>query len=505
MNRPLVVLGIGSSEPMRQWGAQHFAALARTLIDAGWPTLVLAGGNGEETMYRQICTLLGDDAALVIPALGWHMAEVAALLSEAAFYVGNDTGVMNMAAAVGTRAYALFGATPPLHHSAQIVPVLSPSGGPLDGVARFRWTLSSRSSSAIAARWVRRTPSVPSRAQPDDVASNGNGGSYGRHRPDVAYLDRVALGAILLTPLLLLHAHGIAEGAIAVADVCFLARCVITREWAWLRTPWLRAGFAWWGWVTLCSLPIPALDLGEAGLPSLVQGVLIGRFLILIAAMEHAILRDPAPRRWLGWVVTASAIYIAVQSVIQFTFGRNLYGAPHAPDGELTGPFAKPRAGPPLVRILFPALVPSVAALLQRPGIWSVAGGYALLMAGTAVMVLIGQRMPLLLTGLGLVTVALLLPRLRPAMVVSVVLAGLLVPPRRSSHPRRTIASSRSSPGKWRTSPTSQYGELYARALEIGMQNPITGLGASGFGMAAPSRAISGQASMGARRMAAAP
>ncbi len=136
VKRPLVVLGIGSSEPTRQWGAQRFATLARALIDAGWPSLVLAGGNGEETMQREICTLLGDDAALVVPALGWHMAEVAALLSEAAFYVGNDTGVMNMAAAVGTRAYALFGATPPLHHSAQIVPVLSPQGGSLDGVAR---------------------------------------------------------------------------------------------------------------------------------------------------------------------------------------------------------------------------------------------------------------------------------------------------------------------------------------------------------------------------------
>src|ERR1700688_1659393 len=86
-----------------------------------------------------------------------------------------------------------------------------------------------------------------------------------------AALDRTALGAILLTPILLLHAHGVAEGAIGVADVCFLARCVITREWAWLRTPWLRAGFAWWGWVTLCSVPIPALGLGEAGLPSLLQ------------------------------------------------------------------------------------------------------------------------------------------------------------------------------------------------------------------------------------------
>ena len=112
----------------------------------------------------------------------------------------------------------------------------------------------------------------------------------------LAALEPDGVGVLLLTPVLLLHAHGVAEGAIAV-DVCFLARCVITREWAWLRTPWLRAGFAWWGWLTLCSVPIPALGLGEAGLPSLLQGVLIGRFLILIAAMEHAILRDPAPRR----------------------------------------------------------------------------------------------------------------------------------------------------------------------------------------------------------------
>jgi Glycosyltransferase family 9 (heptosyltransferase) len=72
-----------------------------------------------------------------VPALGWHMAEIAALLNGAAFYVGNDTGMMNMAVAVGTRAYALFGATPPLNYNAQIVPILSPSGGPLDGVARL--------------------------------------------------------------------------------------------------------------------------------------------------------------------------------------------------------------------------------------------------------------------------------------------------------------------------------------------------------------------------------
>jgi heptosyltransferase-2 len=135
--RPYVVLGIGSSEPARQWGAPRFAALARALIDAGWPSLVLVGGPGEAPLQQEICTSLGVDAACIVPALGWHLAETAALLAGAAFYVGNDTGVMNMAAAVGTRAYALFGTTPALHHSPQIVPIISPPGGPIDGVARL--------------------------------------------------------------------------------------------------------------------------------------------------------------------------------------------------------------------------------------------------------------------------------------------------------------------------------------------------------------------------------
>jgi hypothetical protein len=39
------------------------------------------------------------------------------------------------------------------------------------------------------------------------------GSQLGRSLP---MLDRIALGAVLLTPLLLLHAHGIAEAAIAV-------------------------------------------------------------------------------------------------------------------------------------------------------------------------------------------------------------------------------------------------------------------------------------------------
>jgi hypothetical protein len=299
-------------------------------------------------------------------------------------------------------------------------------------------------------------------------------------------LDRIALGAVLVLPLLLLHARGIAEGAIGVADLCFLIRSAITRDWAWLRTPWLRIGLLWWGWVLVCSLPIHALGLGEGGLPALVQAIVMVRFLILIAGMEYAILRDPAPRRWLGWVVTVSALYIAVQSVIQFTFGRNLYGEPPGGDGVLSGPFGKPRAGPALARILFPALVPPLAATLQRPGLRNLVAGYALLAAGMAVMVLIGQRMPLLLSALGMVVVALLLPRLRAAALAAGLAAAVLIAASPVVAPAAHHRLVSMFSDQMEHFATTQYGELYARALEIAERHPLTGLGMDGFRYGCP-------------------
>jgi O-antigen ligase len=302
----------------------------------------------------------------------------------------------------------------------------------------------------------------------------------------LAVLDRVALGAVLLTPFLLLHAHGIAEVAIAVTGLCFLTRSAITRDWAWTRTPWLLIGWAWWGWLVICSLPIPALGLGEGGTRSLIQAVVLVRFLVFVAAMEHAILRAQDARRWLYWMVAASAAYIAVHAVFQFITGYNFYGEPRGPDGELTGPFGKPRAGPPFVRILFPAIIPWVAATLSRPGIRSLIEAWLVLIGGVAVALLIGQRMPFLLTCLGLLVIALLLPRLRwGVLATGIALAALLVasPVVAPAAHHRLVSKFSDQMAHFAVTP---YGELYARALEIAVQNPVTGLGAEGFRSGCP-------------------
>jgi heptosyltransferase-2 len=131
-----IAIGIGSSEPLRQWGADRFAALGASLLDAGWPRLILLGGPEDAPAAAAIRVALGSRSAQVEPALGVHLTQVAGLLAEAAFYVGNNTGVMNMAAAVGTRTYALFGTTAPFHHASQIVAITAPDFGVHDGMGR---------------------------------------------------------------------------------------------------------------------------------------------------------------------------------------------------------------------------------------------------------------------------------------------------------------------------------------------------------------------------------
>ena len=119
-------IGIGSSEPAKQWGAERFSALLALLRHAGWTRAVLLGGAAEAGLAAEIAGRAGPPAPTL--AIGWPLQEVAALLAQSAFYVGNDTGTANIAAAVGTRCFVLFGATPPFDHSARIVPIVPASG-----------------------------------------------------------------------------------------------------------------------------------------------------------------------------------------------------------------------------------------------------------------------------------------------------------------------------------------------------------------------------------------
>jgi heptosyltransferase-2 len=119
-------IGIGSSEPYKQWGAARFAALADALASRRDGRLILVGGNAEAMLAAEIMSLAHTNA--ITTAIAWNLSEIAALFRLSKFYIGNDTGVMNIAAAVGIRTYGLFGAVPPFHHSSRIVAITPPGG-----------------------------------------------------------------------------------------------------------------------------------------------------------------------------------------------------------------------------------------------------------------------------------------------------------------------------------------------------------------------------------------
>ncbi|MCB1781025.1 MAG: hypothetical protein KDJ34_13240, partial [Candidatus Competibacteraceae bacterium] len=72
-------------------------------------------------------------------AVALPLEQTAALLASSCCYIGNDTGVLNMAAALETPVLGLFGGSPPLTHSRfihAITPPVNHSGMAAITVAR---------------------------------------------------------------------------------------------------------------------------------------------------------------------------------------------------------------------------------------------------------------------------------------------------------------------------------------------------------------------------------
>ena len=285
-----------------------------------------------------------------------------------------------------------------------------------------------------------------------------------------AWIDRIGVAAALLLPLFLLHGRGVAEALLLLVAALFLLRSARARDWFWLRRGWVRIGLTWWAWLVLCSIPWGWGVAGQAA------GVL--RFLLLVAALEHWVLRDAGVRTWLARLLRWSAVYLAAQSLLQFATGRNLFGYSRGADGELTGPYKNPRAGAPLSRLLFPAVLPVLDRWITRG--WPLAA-LAVLPVSLAVMVLIGQRMPLLLAVMGLFVTGLLLPRLRRFVLAGsgaalglLVLTSVVAPP---TFARLVTKFTR----QMEHFPQSHYGEIAARAIAIARDKPLLGAGFDGF------------------------
>jgi heptosyltransferase-3 len=98
----------GSGGARKRWPAGH---VARAMARLQRPVILLEGPADAEAC-RQVRAALPQDVTAV-PAVGLSVSQAAAVLEACVLYIGNDSGMSHLAAAIGVPTIAVFGPTDP--------------------------------------------------------------------------------------------------------------------------------------------------------------------------------------------------------------------------------------------------------------------------------------------------------------------------------------------------------------------------------------------------------
>ena len=109
--RPFVVFFHGTSRADKLWPDADWRRLVEAFDAAGFAVVLPWGSDAERARSERYAT--GIDGAIVPPPPRLSLPSLAALLAKAEAAVGVDTGLVHLAAALGTATVALFVATDP--------------------------------------------------------------------------------------------------------------------------------------------------------------------------------------------------------------------------------------------------------------------------------------------------------------------------------------------------------------------------------------------------------
>jgi heptosyltransferase-2 len=107
--RPVIALAPGAVGPSKRWPSASYAALTGRFLAAGFAVWVL-GGPDEKPLAAEI---VGNSAAHDLT--GRDLRDAILALAAADVAVSNDSGLLHVAAAIGTPSIGIFGPTSPWH------------------------------------------------------------------------------------------------------------------------------------------------------------------------------------------------------------------------------------------------------------------------------------------------------------------------------------------------------------------------------------------------------
>ena len=103
----IVALHPGAGAPVKQWPSERFGMLAQQLAADHRVGIVVTGDTHEAALVQKV--VASSEAAHAVPLVGASIGQVAAVLQRCALAVGGDSGILHLAAAVGTPTVRLYG------------------------------------------------------------------------------------------------------------------------------------------------------------------------------------------------------------------------------------------------------------------------------------------------------------------------------------------------------------------------------------------------------------
>jgi len=289
-----------------------------------------------------------------------------------------------------------------------------------------------------------------------------------------AWLERLGRFLIVALPVLFLIGRAPADVAVSLIALLLLLRSALRRDWVWLRTPWVVAGLAIWLYLVLAS----ALAEDAAGAYS--RALPFGRFVLFGAALQHWLLIERGPRRAMLIALAAVIAFVLLDSLLQFATGQDILGRTYEAS-RLTGPFADTVPGSFMVKTWFPVLGLALALATAWSQRWRNALAIGLIVVVALAVTLTGERIALVMLGIGLLPFILLLHDLRLPVLLAglaalIVIAGAIVlsPDLKT----RLIGNTAYDLNDfW----DRRYGELFRRSVRIWRSGPVLGIGLRNF------------------------
>ena len=287
-------------------------------------------------------------------------------------------------------------------------------------------------------------------------------------KPRCAQLDRLGGWLTALLPVGLMLGNGAAETVAGLLVLAFLFRSWRLSDWQWLNQTWVR--------VLLLTCAFEIVRGAFAWHPRAVMIDSLGwiRFVILAVALQRWILPHT---NWQQRLLDSGLIcvsWLALDAIFQYVHGKDLFGHPILFPQRLTASYPKPIVG----IMLAWQFLPYVMGDFGRGR--SIRAAVITLLAMTAI-VLSGERMALLFVLMSFFLVIAVMPTLRRAGILLLLLFVLGTAGLMAMKPELYQRQVTSTVHTIRNLPDSPYGVIWQSAIDIIKTEPLIGIGRGNF------------------------